>query len=80
MPQPNLDREKFMLARTIIGVVSAANAPYCCTDGDKQEAINADPNYVNDVAQMVAEEFDSKMMLESLMEILTEAHKRCVQP
>ena len=66
------DREKFMLAQSIIGTIRATNAPFCCGDGEKDEAINKDVNYLDDVATMIANEC-SIFQIEDLISILDRA-------
>lgn len=66
-----LTREQWMLATTLAAACNACNAPFCSIDGE-EEAVNADLDYLDNVAHGVAER-TSVMALEDAIDVLTAA-------
>ena len=72
--------EQFMLGKVIAGAIIAANPPFCgegVGPDDSAEAVNSQPGYVRNVAEVVADTIEnSQMMLEDFELILADV--RCV--
>lgn len=66
------DREKWMLAQTLIGAIRVCNAPFCSDNITDNAQVDKDPEYVREVAALIASEV-SHMMLEDAIQVLETA-------
>lgn len=70
-PIDRLNREQWMLAQTMAGAIRACNAPFCADVGNSS-AVDRDPNYINYIAEALAE-LCGPMMIDSTMQVLTQS-------
>jgi hypothetical protein len=72
---PAPTREQWMLALALSGVVQALNAAFVVNEEwAEQEAVNADPDYEDRVAALVAEQCDP-MMIDDAIGVLQRAYE-----
>lgn len=71
---PKITREQFMLGLTIGGAILSTNPPFCIndvSDGVERALEDITPDYVNNVAKVIAEHIGySRMMVEDLQQVL----------
>lgn len=70
-----VSREQWMLARSLAGSINACNAPFCVGEGEGQEEINRDPNYIDNVASELARQC-SRMAIEDAIQVLEAALRK----
>jgi hypothetical protein len=58
-----------MIANALAGVVNAANVPFCVGEKEKREAVNHDPNYIDNVATQLSQ-LCGRMALEDAVRLL----------
>lgn len=76
MPQPNLNRERYILATTLSAAVMAVNAVFCADpETDEKESINADPEYLDKLVGLVAAN-TSRMAVEDTITVLENVLRR----
>lgn len=70
-----ITREQHMIGTAVSGVIAALNAPYCKGPGEAVEAVNADHDYLANVAKVIAN-LSSRMQVECAIEVLKAAAER----
>jgi hypothetical protein len=76
MPQPNLNRERFILATVLSTAVMAVNAAFCVDpETAEKESINADSEYLDKLAGLVAAH-TSRMAVEDTIAVLENVLRR----
>jgi len=70
-----ITREQHILGTAASGVIAALNAPYCKGLGEEAEEVNVDPDYIGNVAEVIAN-LSSRMQVESAIAVLNAALNR----
>jgi hypothetical protein len=68
-------REQWMLANAFAGVINACNAPFSVGEGEEQEEVNRDPNYIDNLASELARRC-SPMAIEDAIQVLEAALRK----